>query len=434
MRQEKDKASQEKSKEWKAINKEQIKLEQIKLEQIKMTESKLAYKLGYRFRLQREKHSMTQGQLASQLGISKLSIGNYEKGDRTPDAILLRKMAVLFSCSVDYLIGLTNTINPEVDNIGLSEESISIIKELDNRYPPVPGTVTGGMMSMINALIESASFEDFLIYLNRFANYGNYDILLAKSKEQATYFQEYQNLFHHDKSEDYDFTPELILKLEKMRLDDAIEALVEECKATDIEKIRMTENALGYRIRLQREKHSLSQSQLGKALNITSQTIGNYEKGDRIPDAILLRKLAALFSCSADYLIGLTNAIHPKHSNMVDNIGLSEESIGIINVLDKRYPPADGTNSGGMMSMIIALIESASFEDLLIHLNRFANRGNNDIFLEESKEQAAYFQEYQNLFQKMRLDDAINALTEELRQGNIGAITNTSGDVDPAAL
>lgn len=213
----------------------------------------------------------------------------------------------------------------------------------------------------------------------------------------------------------------------------------------------MIENKLGDRIRLQREKHSISQRQLAKALNVTSQTIGNYEKGDRIPDAIILKKMAVFFSCSSDYLLGLSNAIQPKYSNIVDNIGLSEENINIIRCLVKNYPPPHGASIGGIMSMINSLIAASSFKDLLFHLNKLAFCGNIDFLLLETEKTAEKNINYQQQIQhekskefdftpdfnikleKMSLDDTIESLVHEIRLGRFNTIISNISDEDPMA-
>lgn len=73
--------------------------------------------LGEKIRMLREEAPMTQAVLANELGLSRLSIGNYEKGDRTPDIATIIKMATLFHCSTDYLLELSEAKNPlEKDN------------------------------------------------------------------------------------------------------------------------------------------------------------------------------------------------------------------------------------------------------------------------------------------------------------------------------
>lgn len=64
------------------------------------------------------------------------------------------------------------------------------------------------------------------------------------------------------------------------------------------------------RLRLLREQKGLSQEELAKMLLLkSSATISQYEslKLNRIPDSHILKKLAEIFDCSTDYLLGISN-------------------------------------------------------------------------------------------------------------------------------
>ena len=53
----------------------------------------------------RERKQLTQSELSKLLGISPSTIGMYEQGRREPDNETLKKIAVLFGVSTDYLLG-----------------------------------------------------------------------------------------------------------------------------------------------------------------------------------------------------------------------------------------------------------------------------------------------------------------------------------------
>ncbi|MEA4893017.1 MAG: helix-turn-helix transcriptional regulator [Peptococcaceae bacterium] len=69
---------------------------------------------------------------------------------------------------------------------------------------------------------------------------------------------------------------------------------------------------LGRRIRYLRKEQKLSQTQLGKKLNLAESTISLYESGKRSPDFDTLLKIAAYFNVSLDYLFGLTDSRHQR--------------------------------------------------------------------------------------------------------------------------
>jgi DNA-binding NarL/FixJ family response regulator len=58
-----------------------------------------------RLKLLREKHGMSQNELATLLGLSRTSISNYEIGNAEPSLTILSKIATILNTSTDYLIG-----------------------------------------------------------------------------------------------------------------------------------------------------------------------------------------------------------------------------------------------------------------------------------------------------------------------------------------
>ncbi|HHX76728.1 MAG TPA: helix-turn-helix transcriptional regulator [Firmicutes bacterium] len=68
----------------------------------------------------------------------------------------------------------------------------------------------------------------------------------------------------------------------------------------------------GERLRHLREEKNLKQTELAKLLNLeSSSTISQYENINRIPDAYILQRLAEIFDCSVDYLLGRTGIKDP---------------------------------------------------------------------------------------------------------------------------
>jgi len=61
---------------------------------------------------------------------------------------------------------------------------------------------------------------------------------------------------------------------------------------------------LGKILRNLREKTDKNQTEVSKDLKITPQAYSQYERDIRVPDAIMLQKLADYFNVSVDYLLG----------------------------------------------------------------------------------------------------------------------------------
>lgn len=54
---------------------------------------------------ERKKHNMTQQEIADYLKMARGSYAKYETGANTPTTEALVKLADLYKCSVDYLLG-----------------------------------------------------------------------------------------------------------------------------------------------------------------------------------------------------------------------------------------------------------------------------------------------------------------------------------------
>jgi transcriptional regulator with XRE-family HTH domain len=72
------------------------------------------------------------------------------------------------------------------------------------------------------------------------------------------------------------------------------------------------ELTIGEKIRNLREDCNLTQSALGKALNMTQRKISYIEKNQYEPSIDDIREICKFFRVSADYLIGLTNSPERK--------------------------------------------------------------------------------------------------------------------------
>ena len=73
------------------------------------------------------------------------------------------------------------------------------------------------------------------------------------------------------------------------------------------------EFSFGERVRLLRERRSLSQAELGRSLHMTQRKISYLEIDRYEPGVEDIRALCRFFGVSADYLLGLSpNLTNPK--------------------------------------------------------------------------------------------------------------------------
>lgn len=60
----------------------------------------------------REDNDMTQAEVAKELNCSQVAYSYYEIGKRDIPTVILIKLAKLYACSTDYLLGLTSIKKP----------------------------------------------------------------------------------------------------------------------------------------------------------------------------------------------------------------------------------------------------------------------------------------------------------------------------------
>ena len=83
------------------------------------------------------------------------------------------------------------------------------------------------------------------------------------------------------------------------------------------------------RLKKLRESNNMNCTQLAKQLNVSSASIGYYEKGERVPDLEVLARICEFFNVSSDYLIGISDFASKdiEKKAVADYIGLDEKSV-----------------------------------------------------------------------------------------------------------
>lgn len=96
-----------------------------------------------RLRMIREQRNLSQKSVADYLGITSQAYGYYERGERSPGAENLRKLANYFDVTVDYLLGRdlvqneSNHLIPLLGTVpaGVPIEAIEDVEEYIDMYP-----------------------------------------------------------------------------------------------------------------------------------------------------------------------------------------------------------------------------------------------------------------------------------------------------------
>lgn len=78
---------------------------------------------------------------------------------------------------------------------------------------------------------------------------------------------------------------------------------------------------LNKRLKILREAHGMNQITLAQLLNVSKQSISNWENDNIQPSIEMLIKLANLFSVSTDYILGLDSR------NYIEVTGLTNSQI-----------------------------------------------------------------------------------------------------------
>lgn len=85
---------------------------------------------------------------------------------------------------------------------------------------------------------------------------------------------------------------------------------------------------------------SKTQAEFAERLGLSRPTVGYYENGTRIPDALTLKQIAEKSCVTTDYLLGLTDDPN-KMPAATDELGLTDEAIKNLQGIKKYGPKID---------------------------------------------------------------------------------------------
>lgn len=71
-------------------------------------------------------------------------------------------------------------------------------------------------------------------------------------------------------------------------------------------------------IKKMRTAHNLNQVQLANALNVSKQTVSNWENNNILPSIEMLVKISRFFSVSTDYLLELDDRHYIEVTNLTE--------------------------------------------------------------------------------------------------------------------
>lgn len=151
-----------------------------------------------------QEKKISQKKLAEYLGITKQSVSLYVNGQRNPDIEVLKRICQYFKISSDYLLGLSNIKNYNVENnainkkLKLDEETIRIIEGLSYRYDLV--TLNDEQRKIeeqnLNTFLHIDVFNEFVKTCNNYYKEGFFELIdniwgYAFIEELTKYAQEW---------------------------------------------------------------------------------------------------------------------------------------------------------------------------------------------------------------------------------------------------
>lgn len=101
----------------------------------------------------REHQELSQADVSKRLGISSSSYSRYECGTNEPSLDILKKLAILFDCSVDYLLEIDGTVADSDKVVDLNDFILNGNYTIASQFPNAKDR------KIINAFINSV-FKD----------------------------------------------------------------------------------------------------------------------------------------------------------------------------------------------------------------------------------------------------------------------------------
>lgn len=111
------------------------------------------------------------------------------------------------------------------------------------------------------------------------------------------------------------------------------------------------EDTLGKRIMQHRKRLNMTQDQLAEKLNVTAQAVSKWENDQSCPDINMLPRLAELFGCTIDELMGVAGDVHT--GEVVTDKDADNEALSGSNHFEFRYDSRRGAL--GFACWVVAL-------------------------------------------------------------------------------
>lgn len=130
----------------------------------------------------------SQEKLAEEIGVSRPTIAGWLSGTSIPDILSLKKIAQLFGVSTDYLLGISDTVSPDVSLRAAAEYTGLSSKAVERLHRGIDDFECDGVgineeekennCNTASALINSSSFVKMIVYPKNLAKASYLEKLL----------------------------------------------------------------------------------------------------------------------------------------------------------------------------------------------------------------------------------------------------------------
>lgn len=155
----------------------------------KLSKETLAITVGTRLKeLRKATTDLGQKEVADDLGITKQALSNYESGRNLPDHTVLIALAKYYSCTTDYLYGLTDKKIQKETNYSERESVNSLLHAMDNVAEDEGDFIVSTMADTLNALSineKNPQRREFIELLGEF--HINYADAIKASTRSSKY-------------------------------------------------------------------------------------------------------------------------------------------------------------------------------------------------------------------------------------------------------
>lgn len=139
-----------------------------------------------------------------------------------------------------------------------------------------------------------------------------------------------------------------------------------------------------------------TQAEFAEMIGVSRPTVGYYENGTRLPDAITLRQIAERCKVSSDWLLGLSDFdITAAKEVTAEALGLPQSFVEFLKDFNEHFPNAEKTFLKTMFSLNIfhqTLVTAASTVSFMWDISKFSDQEMDDLheeygFLGEKNEE-----------------------------------------------